>query len=48
MELFLRKLVALDADQTAGGVLMIWDRRALEKLKVLVRHGHNAKNGVSV
>ena len=28
--------VALDADQTAGGVLMMWDRRALEKLEVLV------------
>ena len=28
--------VALDADQTAGGVLMIWDRRALEKLEALV------------
>ena len=30
--------MALDADQTAGGVLMIWDRRALEKLKVMVGH----------
>jgi len=28
--------VALDANQTAGGVLMMWDRRALEKLEVLV------------
>ena len=28
--------VALDADQTAGGVLMMWDRRALEKLEVMV------------
>ena len=28
--------VALDADRTAGGVLMMWDRRALEKLEVLV------------
>uniref|UniRef100_A0A7N2KUK5 Reverse transcriptase zinc-binding domain-containing protein n=1 Tax=Quercus lobata TaxID=97700 RepID=A0A7N2KUK5_QUELO len=27
--------VALDADQTAGGVLMMWDRRALEKLEVM-------------
>ena len=30
--------VALDADQIAGGVLMIWDRRALEKLEVMVGH----------
>ena len=29
-------LVALDANQTVGGVLMMWDRRALEKLEVLV------------
>ena len=28
--------VALDADQTTGGVLMMWDRRALEKLEVMV------------
>ena len=28
--------VALDADQTAGGILMMWDRRALKKLEVLV------------
>ena len=28
--------VALDADQTAGGVLMMWDRRALEKLEIMV------------
>ena len=28
--------VALDADQTAGGVLIMWDRRVLEKLEVLV------------
>ena len=28
--------VALDADQTAGGVLMMWDRRALAKLEVMV------------
>ena len=28
--------VAMDADQTAGGVLMIWDRRVLEKLEVMV------------
>ena len=28
--------VALDADQTAGGILMMWDKRALEKLEVLV------------
>ena len=28
--------VALDANQTAGGILMMWDRRALEKLEVLV------------
>ena len=28
--------VALDAVQTAGGVLMMWDRRVLEKLEVLV------------
>ena len=28
--------VALDANQTTGGVLMMWDRRALEKLEVLV------------
>ena len=28
--------VALDADQATGGVLMMWDRRALEKLEVLV------------
>ena len=29
-------LVALDANQTAGGVLMMWDRRVLEKLEVMV------------
>ena len=28
--------VALDADQATGGVLMMWDRRALEKLEVMV------------
>ena len=28
--------VALDVDQTAGGVLLMWDRRALEKLEVLM------------
>ena len=28
--------VASDADQTAGGVLIMWDRRVLEKLEVLV------------
>ena len=28
--------VALDVDQIAGGVLMIWDRKALEKLEVMV------------
>ena len=28
--------VALDADQTASGVLMMWDRRVLEKLEVIV------------
>ena len=28
--------VALDVDQTAGGVLMMWDRRVLEKLEVMV------------
>ena len=28
--------VAFDADQIAGGVLMMWDRRALEKLEVIV------------
>ena len=27
---------ALDADQMAGGVLLMWDRRVLEKLEVLV------------
>ena len=26
----------LDADQTARGVLIMWDRRVLEKLEVLV------------
>ena len=26
----------LDADQTTGGVLIMWDRRVLEKLEVLV------------
>ena len=25
--------VALDADRTTGGVLMMWDKRALEKLR---------------
>ena len=30
--------VSLDADQTAGGVLMMWDRRVLEKLEVMVGH----------
>ena len=28
--------VALDTDQIADGVLMMWDRRALEKLEVMV------------
>ena len=28
--------VALDADQMAGGVLIMWDRRVLEKLEVMV------------
>ena len=28
--------VALDADQTTGGILMMWDRRALEKQVVMV------------
>ena len=28
--------VALDANQTAGGVLIMWDMRVLEKLEVLV------------
>ena len=28
--------VALNAVQTAGGVLIMWDRRVLEKLEVLV------------
>ena len=28
--------VALDANYTVGGVLMMWDRRALEKLEVMV------------
>ena len=28
--------VALDADQMAGGVLIMWDRWVLEKLEVLV------------
>ena len=28
--------VALDAVQTAGGVLIMWDRRVLEKVEVLV------------
>ena len=27
---------ALDVDQTAGGVLIMWDRRVLQKLEVLV------------
>ena len=31
-------LVALDVDQTVGGVLMTWDRRALEKLEVMGGH----------
>ena len=26
----------MDADQTTGGVLLMWDRRALEKLEVMV------------
>ena len=30
--------VTLDADRTTGGVLMMWDRRALEKLEVMVGH----------
>ena len=29
-------LVALDVDQTTSGVLMVWDRRVLEKLEVMV------------
>ena len=28
--------IVLDADQATGGVLMMWERRALEKLEVLV------------
>ena len=28
--------VALDVDQMAGGVLMMWDRRVLEKLEVMM------------
>ena len=28
--------MALDANQTAGGVLIMWDMRVLEKLEVLV------------
>ena len=28
--------VALDADQMAGGVLIMWERRVLEKLEVQV------------
>ena len=28
--------VALDAVQTAGGVLMMWDRRVLERLEFMV------------
>ena len=28
--------VALDVDWTAGGVLMMWDRRTLEKVEVMV------------
>ena len=28
--------VALDADRTAGGVLMMWDGRALENVEVMV------------
>ena len=28
--------VALDAVQTAGGVLMMWDRRVLERLEIMV------------
>jgi len=28
--------VALNADQTTGGVLILWDGRVLEKLEVLV------------
>ena len=36
MELSLCRLGGLDADQTVGGVLMMWDRRALEKLEVMV------------
>ena len=30
--------VALDADQIAGGVLLMWDMRVLEKLEVMVGH----------
>ena len=28
--------VVLDADKTAGGVMIMWDKRVLEKLEVLV------------
>ena len=28
--------MALDADQTVGGVLIVWDKRVLENLEVLV------------
>ena len=28
--------VALDAVQTAGGILLMWDRRVLERTEVLV------------
>ena len=30
--------MTLDADRTTGGVLMMWYRRALEKLEVMVGH----------
>ena len=41
--------VALDAVQTAGGVLIMWDRRVLEKVEVLARlHGHAIFGVVSV
>ncbi|XP_050278001.1 uncharacterized protein LOC126719499 [Quercus robur] len=37
-------LVALDVDQTTGGVLIMWDRRVLEKLEVLGVYGPNDNN----
>ena len=35
----------LDADQMAGGVLIMWDRRVLEKLEVLVGSFSMSVNG---